>query len=76
MHLWTRLPDGIDDVKATLAARRAGVAVNAGRPFFPAEAAAPHVRITFSAVPSEADLETGVRRLARAIAGLERDSGD
>ncbi len=64
MHLWVRLPNGIDDGELTQTARRAGVLVMPGRPFFPADAPGPHLRLTFSAAASEADLATGVRRLA------------
>jgi DNA-binding transcriptional MocR family regulator len=41
-----------------------------GRPFFSAEPPAPHLRITFSAAATEADLELGVRRLAAAAPAL------
>jgi DNA-binding transcriptional MocR family regulator len=43
-----------------------GVVVSAGRPWFPAEAPGPHLRLTFAAAPP-ADLAEGVRRLARAV---------
>ena len=66
MHLWVRLPPALDETEVALAARRAGVLILAGRPFFPAEPSAPHVRITFSAAATEADLDLGVRRLAAA----------
>jgi DNA-binding transcriptional MocR family regulator len=73
MHLWVRLPPDLDDVEVTLAARRGGVVVLAGSPFFPAEAPSPHLRLTFSSAPSEGDLESGVRRLAAAVPELTRD---
>ncbi|TDD91022.1 PLP-dependent aminotransferase family protein [Actinomadura rubrisoli] len=66
-HLWARLPDGVDDVELAEAALRAGVLVSAGRPFFPAEAAAPHLRISYATAASEAELAEGVRRLATAL---------
>ncbi len=66
MHLWATLPAGTDDVGLAEAARRKNVIVMPGRPFFPAEAPAPHLRLTFSAAASEAELEAGVRRLAAA----------
>jgi DNA-binding transcriptional MocR family regulator len=75
MHLWARLPAGLDDVDVTRAARQAGVVVMAGRPFFPAEAPGPYLRITFSAAPTEAHLDTGVRHLATAAPVLARPSG-
>jgi DNA-binding transcriptional MocR family regulator len=70
MHLWVRLPAGLDETDVALAARRGGVVVMPGRPFFSAEPPAPHLRITFSAAATEADLELGVRRLAAAAPAL------
>lgn len=65
MHLWARLPRGAeDDTEAAFQARRAGVVVMPGRPFFPAEPVAPHLRLTFSAAASGADLAEAVTRLA------------
>jgi DNA-binding transcriptional MocR family regulator len=75
MHLWVRLPRGADDVEIAAAARRAGVAVMPGRPFFPAEAPAAYLRLTFSGAASEADLETGVQRLAAAILVIRTQFG-
>jgi DNA-binding transcriptional MocR family regulator len=64
-HLWVRLDAGEDDVALTERAYRAGVKVFAGRPWFPAEPPAPHLRLTFSAEPPER-LAEGVRTLAAA----------
>ncbi|HEY3957102.1 MAG TPA: PLP-dependent aminotransferase family protein [Streptosporangiaceae bacterium] len=72
MHLWVRLPRQLDDGEIAAAARRHGVTVMPGRPFFPAEAPGPYLRLTFSAAPAEADLEAGVRRLATAAPALRR----
>ena len=69
-HLWARLPQHLDDSEAAAAARRAGVIVMPGRPFFPAEPPAPHVRLAFSAAASEAELDEAVRRLAAAVPEL------
>lgn len=74
LHLWVRLPSDVDDVEVSLAARRAGVVVAGGTPFYPAEASAPHLRLTFSSAPSEADLDAGVRRLAAANPKLTQGS--
>jgi len=76
LHLWVRLPLGFNDAEVAMAARRAGVVVIAGRPFFPAEAPAPYLRLTFSSAPTELDLEAGVRRLAAAVPGLTEGSSD
>ena len=70
MHLWVRLPDGSDDTAIAAAAARGGVTVMHGSLFYPAEAPAPHLRITFSATPTEAELDTGIRRLAAAAPEL------
>jgi DNA-binding transcriptional MocR family regulator len=43
-----------------------------GRPFFPAEAPAPHLRLTFSAAADEAELDAGIRRLAAAAPELTK----
>jgi DNA-binding transcriptional MocR family regulator len=70
MHLWARLPPGSDDIEVASAARRAGVVVMPGQPFFPAEPPGPHLRLTFSAASSGADLHSGVQRLSAAAAEL------
>jgi len=70
LHLWARLPAQVDDVQAAEAARRAGVAVLPGRPFFPAEPTAPHLRLTFSAAATRSDLRIGLERLAAAVPAL------
>ncbi|WP_111833025.1 PLP-dependent aminotransferase family protein [Actinomadura madurae] len=67
LHLWARLPDGADDAALAEAALRAGVLVSAGRPFFPAEAPAPYLRIGYATAASEAELAEGVRRLAAVL---------
>ncbi|WP_285493121.1 PLP-dependent aminotransferase family protein [Actinomadura sp. NBRC 104425] len=66
-HLWARLPDGTSDVELADAALQGGVLVSAGRPFFPAEPSGPHLRLSYAAAASEAELAEGVRRLAAAL---------
>jgi DNA-binding transcriptional MocR family regulator len=46
----------------------------AGRPFFPAEAPSPHLRLTFSAAATETELDDGVRILAAAVPELAQPS--
>jgi DNA-binding transcriptional MocR family regulator len=70
MHTWLRLPPHLNDAEVALAARHSGVIVMAGRPFFPAEAPSPHLRLTFSAVATESELDDGVRILAAAVPEL------
>jgi DNA-binding transcriptional MocR family regulator len=67
-HLWLRLPDGTDETALTAAALRRGVAVAGGRPYFPAEAPAPFVRVTFADTSGAEEVREGVRRLAAALA--------
>jgi DNA-binding transcriptional MocR family regulator len=66
-HLWLRLPDGADEVAVAAAALRSGVAVSPGRPFFAAEAPAPHLRLSFADTPGTSEVVEGVRRLAVAL---------
>ncbi|MEU7849561.1 PLP-dependent aminotransferase family protein [Micromonospora parva] len=66
LHLWVRLPDGTDDVALTAAAAAAGVIVFPGRPWYAAEAPAPHLRLTYAAAPAEL-MDEAVRRLAVAL---------
>ncbi|HVT69853.1 MAG TPA: PLP-dependent aminotransferase family protein [Trebonia sp.] len=70
MHLWAALPRDTDDLETAEAARRGNVIVMPGRPFFPAEAAGPYLRLTFSAAADEAELDTGIRRLAASAPQL------
>ncbi|WP_328459575.1 aminotransferase-like domain-containing protein [Streptomyces sp. NBC_00448] len=67
-HLWLRLPDGTDETALTYAALRTGVAISPGRPYFPAEAPAPHLRIAFAATAGPEEIVEGVERLSRALA--------
>jgi len=66
LHLWLRLPAGIDDVELAARARRDGVIIEAGRPYFVAEPPAAHLRLTYAAA-SPTDLTEGVRRLGAAL---------
>ena len=70
MHLWVRLPRHLDDAEVAAAARRGGVIVMAGRPFYPAEAPQPHLRLAFSGAATEMELDTAVRRLAASAPEL------
>jgi DNA-binding transcriptional MocR family regulator len=66
MHLWTRLPDGTDDVALAAAAAAEGVTVFPGRPWYAAEPPAAHLRLTYAAAPPQL-MDEAVRRLARAL---------
>jgi DNA-binding transcriptional MocR family regulator len=65
--LWVRLPDGLDDVAVAAAAEREGVIVSPGRPWFPAEAPGPFLRLTFAAAPAD-ELDRGARILGEVVA--------
>jgi DNA-binding transcriptional MocR family regulator len=74
MHLWARLPAGTDDVGVAEAARRVGVVVMPGRPFFPAEPPGPYLRLAFCGAASEGELVAAVSRLTGAITFSSPDS--
>ncbi|MCR8577842.1 PLP-dependent aminotransferase family protein [Streptomyces sp. Isolate_219] len=69
-HLWLRLPDGTDEGALAGAALRAGVAVAAGRPYFPAEPPAAHLRLSFASASGTGEITEGVRRLRAACEEL------
>ncbi|GIJ60203.1 aminotransferase-like domain-containing protein [Virgisporangium aurantiacum] len=66
MHLWVRLPDGVDDVAVATAAAASGVVVFPGRPWFAAEPPAPYLRLTYAAAPPDR-MDEAVRRLAMVL---------
>ena len=66
LHLWVRLPDGLDDMALAAAAPAHGVVVYPGRPLHPAEAPGSFLRLTFAAAPLAA-LDEGARRLGDAV---------
>lgn len=51
LHLWARLPDGVDDVELADRCGRRGVRVSAGTPFHAGEPPAGHLRLTYAAEP-------------------------
>ncbi|WP_405585111.1 PLP-dependent aminotransferase family protein [Streptomyces sp. NBC_01092] len=70
LHLWVRLPPGVDDTVLTGAARQRGVAVSAGSRYFATEQPAAHLRIGFAATADHAELTEGARRLGAALTDL------
>ncbi|MFE2018768.1 aminotransferase class I/II-fold pyridoxal phosphate-dependent enzyme [Streptomyces sp. NPDC059499] len=70
LHLWLRLPSGVDDIALTGAARQRGVAVSAGSRYFATEPPAAHLRIGFAAAAGQSELTEGVRRLGAALTDL------
>jgi DNA-binding transcriptional MocR family regulator len=67
LHLWGRLPDGIDDVRLAAEAAVAGVIVSPGTPAFASDPPGPYLRLTFAGA-GPADLAEGVRRLSGVLA--------
>jgi DNA-binding transcriptional MocR family regulator len=66
LNVWVALPDGLDDIALATEARRAGVLVSAGRPWFPAEPPGPYLRLAFAGAAAE-DLERGARILGTLL---------
>lgn len=63
LHLWVRLPPGVDDVAAAAEARQAGVIVSAGHRFFATEKPAAWLRLNFGMTADVADLAVAGDRL-------------
>lgn len=63
LHLWARLPDGVDSTAVCAAADTAGVLVGDGRHFFVDEPPASFLRFSFGAA-TPAQIDEGVRRLS------------
>lgn len=65
-NLWVGLPRGVEDRAFTARMEAAGVALNAGGAFFPAEAQGSFVRLSVAGA-TVAQIEEGVRRMGRAL---------
>jgi DNA-binding transcriptional MocR family regulator len=66
LHLWLRLPDGVDDLRLAAEAARAGLVLSPGRPYFSADAPGPHLRLSFGGAPV-AELLRGVDLLGELL---------
>ncbi len=69
LHLWTRLPGGLDEAQVIAAALAEGVAVTGGSAWFPAEPDGGYLRLTYGETTAEL-IPEGVTRLARAISAV------
>ncbi|WP_338078595.1 PLP-dependent aminotransferase family protein [Amycolatopsis suaedae] len=69
LHLWARLPDGIDLDRLVRDCEADGVLIAAGTEWFPAEPAGPYVRLNYSG-PGPDRFPDGARVLGRAVAAL------
>jgi DNA-binding transcriptional MocR family regulator len=67
LHLWARLPDGTDLDRLARDCEAGGVLIAPGTEWFPAEAAAPYVRLNFSG-PDPERFPDGARVIGRALA--------
>jgi len=66
VHLWLRLPDRTSDTEITAKAHRHGVTVSPGHAYFPAEAPAPYLRLSYAAADPDA-LHRAAALLAQAM---------
>lgn len=67
LHLWQRLPDGVDDTRLVEAARAHNLILGAGRSYFVTEPPGSFLRLSF-AQDSEDRLSAGVSILAELLA--------
>ncbi|WP_051450604.1 PLP-dependent aminotransferase family protein [Actinospica robiniae] len=67
-HLWVALPAHLDDANFVAAALAHDVAITPGAYYHAAETSALHVRLSYIAAPSAADVDEGIRRLAPLLA--------
>ncbi len=64
--VWARLPDGVDEDEVVRGCAAAGVVLNGGRPWFPAEPTAGWLRLSVAGATTE-QIQEGVARLARVV---------
>jgi len=66
LHLWVRLPDRVSDAEVVAAALTQGILASAGRDWFPAEAPAPYLRLSFAAACPDT-VDSPIARLAEIV---------
>ncbi|WP_459331631.1 aminotransferase-like domain-containing protein [Arthrobacter sp. HLT1-20] len=66
IHLWVKLPDGVNTSVLTAAAQGVGVFIGDGKHYFVDEPPAPYARLSYSAA-SIAQIQEGVRRLGALL---------
>jgi DNA-binding transcriptional MocR family regulator len=69
LHLWLRLPDGLDDTDVAARCARRGLLVSPGTPYHAGEPPAPYLRLTYGSA-EVADLQRGVALLSEVLAEL------
>jgi DNA-binding transcriptional MocR family regulator len=67
-HLWVSLPGHLDGGQLAAAALANGVALTPGDNYYPTDSSAPHIRLSYVAAPSAADVDDAIRRLAPIVA--------
>jgi DNA-binding transcriptional MocR family regulator len=67
-HLWVSLPGHVDARQLTAAALANGVAITPGDNYYPTDSSAPHIRLSYVAAPSAADVDRAIRSLASVVA--------
>jgi DNA-binding transcriptional MocR family regulator len=70
MHLWCRLPDGLDDTEVARRCELRGLLVGSGTPYHAAEPPAPYLRLTYCAEPADR-LVRGAQLLGEVLGELE-----
>lgn len=68
-HLWVSLPEQYDSAQFVADALTCGVSVTPGHNYFVNTSGTPHIRISYIAAPSPADIADAIRRLAAVIPG-------
>ncbi|RST15222.1 PLP-dependent aminotransferase family protein [Streptomyces sp. WAC05374] len=66
-HLWVSLPGHLTEERLAAAALAHGVALTPGGHYYATDSGTPHVRISYVAAPSAADVDDAVRRLAPLV---------
>lgn len=67
-HLWVSLPGHLDGGQLAAAALAKGVALTPGDNYYPTDSSSPHIRLSYVAAPSAADIDDAIRRLASVVA--------
>jgi DNA-binding transcriptional MocR family regulator len=67
LHIWLRLPDGLDDRSVAEQAERVGVVVSPGSDYFPGEPIGPFLRLSFAAA-TPTEITVGIRLLRTVVA--------
>ncbi|MFT4011556.1 MAG: PLP-dependent aminotransferase family protein [Nocardioidaceae bacterium] len=66
-HLWIQLPDGFEDHSVATLALQHGVTVTPGSNYHLTRSPTDHLRLSYVAAPSAADLAAGIQRLGEAV---------